>query len=267
MHVDVYLVGEFRAQARQCLAERCLDRAFSTAHGVCGLSGAQLSEDTQRDDLALAFGKGLHRVPRTLMGGPVREVVERGPSRGSRRGFSGRVPMRLDGELVVFRPHAGAAPSMIRTHRAGDLEEPSLEAPGAAEAGALLDDPLPDVLHEVVRLVRTLGPGPHPPQQNRRVFTDQCGGGLFAPGQMLVFTAPGGALAGELRTEQGSADLTGVMLEGDKITFTLARQTQRGSFEATYTGTIAEDGDSMAGTFEIVQAGFTINWTATRAGN
>jgi hypothetical protein len=84
---------------------------------------------------------------------------------------------------------------------------------------------------------------------------------------MLVFTAPGGALAGELRTEQGSADLTGVMLEGDKITFTLAHQTQRGSFEATYTGTIAEDGDSMAGTFEIVQAGFTINWTATRAGN
>lgn len=93
------------------------------------------------------------------------------------------------------------------------------------------------------------------------------GGGLFAAGQLLVFTAPGGALAGELRTEQGSTDLTGVMLEGDKITFTLARQTQRGSFEATYTGTIGEDGDSMAGTFEIVQAGFTINWTATRAGN
>ena len=84
---------------------------------------------------------------------------------------------------------------------------------------------------------------------------------------MLVFTAPGGALAGALRTEQGSTDLTGVMLEGDKITFTLARQTQRGSFEATYIGTIGEDGDSMAGTFEIGQAGFTINWTATRAGN
>ena len=94
------------------------------------------------------------------------------------------------------------------------------------------------------------------------------GGGLFAPGQMLVFTAPGGALAGTLRTEQGSTDLTGVMLEGDKITFTLARQTQRGSCEATYIGTIGEDGDSMAGTFEIGQAGgFTINWTATRAGN
>ncbi len=93
------------------------------------------------------------------------------------------------------------------------------------------------------------------------------GGGLFAAGQMLVFTAPGGALAGALRTEQGSTDLTGVMLEGNRITFTLARQTQRGSFEATYTGTIGEDGDSMAGTFEIVQAGFTINWTATRAGN
>tara|TARA_B100000586_G_scaffold258954_1_gene223918 strand:- start:1248 stop:1505 length:258 start_codon:yes stop_codon:yes gene_type:complete len=85
---------------------------------------------------------------------------------------------------------------------------------------------------------------------------------------MLVFTAPGGALAGALRTEQGSTDLTGVMLEGDKITFTLARQTQRGSFEATYIGTIGEDGDSMVGTFEIGQAGgFTINWTATRAGN
>ena len=93
------------------------------------------------------------------------------------------------------------------------------------------------------------------------------GGGLFAPGQMLVFIAPGGALAGALRTEQGSTDLTGVMLEGNRIAFTLARQTQRGSFEATYTGTIGEDGDSMSGTFEIAQAGVTINWTATRAGN
>ena len=94
------------------------------------------------------------------------------------------------------------------------------------------------------------------------------GGGLFAGGQTLVFSAPGGALAGALRTEQGSTELTNVMLsDGNKITFTLARQTQRGSFEVTYTGTIGEDGKTITGTFEVGQGAFTINWTATRAGN
>ncbi len=69
-------------------------------------------------------------------------------------------------------------------------------------------------------------------------------------------------LQGALETEQGSTDLTDVMLDGNEITFTLARQTQRGSFESVYTGEV--DGDSMTGTFSVGQGQFTINWTATR---
>ena len=75
----------------------------------------------------------------------------------------------------------------------------------------------------------------------------------------------GAALQGTLGNEAGSAELTSVMLEGNKVTFTAARQTQRGSFELTYTGEIGEDGDTMTGTFEVPQGGgFTIPWTATR---
>ena len=90
------------------------------------------------------------------------------------------------------------------------------------------------------------------------------GGGLGAP-QTLVLSLDGAALQGTLGNEAGSAELTSVMLEGNEITFTAARQTQRGSFELTYTGEIAEDGDAMTGTFEVPQGGgFTIPWTATR---
>lgn len=88
------------------------------------------------------------------------------------------------------------------------------------------------------------------------------GGGLFGGGpQALVFSVEGGMLQGALETEQGSTDLTDVMLDGNEITFTLARQTQRGSFESVYTGEV--DGDSMTGTFSVGQGQFTINWTAT----
>ena len=89
------------------------------------------------------------------------------------------------------------------------------------------------------------------------------GGGLFGGGaQALVFSVQGGMLQGALETEQGSTDLTDVMLDGSEITFTLARQTQRGSFESVYTGEV--DGDRMTGTFSVGQGQFTINWTATR---
>ncbi len=72
-------------------------------------------------------------------------------------------------------------------------------------------------------------------------------------------------LQGTFENEQGSTELTDVMLEGNGITFTLARQTQRGSFETTYTGEV--DGNTMSGTFSVGQGQFTINWTATRTEN
>ena len=88
------------------------------------------------------------------------------------------------------------------------------------------------------------------------------GGGLFGPGQTLVFTVDGAMIQGMLENEQGSTELSDVTLRGNEIEFTIARQTQRGSFELTYTGEI--DGDSIVGTFSIGQGQFTVNWTATR---
>lgn len=88
-------------------------------------------------------------------------------------------------------------------------------------------------------------------------------GGRFGGGpQTLVLHVDDGTLMGTLESEQGESELTNVTLEGNKITFTVTRETQRGSFEATYTGEI--DGDTMTGTMEGGRGGFTITWTATR---
>lgn len=89
------------------------------------------------------------------------------------------------------------------------------------------------------------------------------GGGRFGGGpQTLVLSVQDGALQGTLESERGDSELTNIMLEGNKITFTIMRETQRGSFEATYTGEI--DGDTMTGTMEARGGRFTINWKATR---
>ena len=89
-------------------------------------------------------------------------------------------------------------------------------------------------------------------------------GGFGAP-QTLVLSLDGAALQGTLGNEFASSELTNIMLEGNKITFTAERQTPRGSFELTYTGEIGDDGDTITGTFEVGQGGgFTIPWTATR---
>ncbi len=88
------------------------------------------------------------------------------------------------------------------------------------------------------------------------------GGGIFGGEQTLVFSVQGGSLAGTHQGGQATTELTGVMLDGGEITFTLARQTQRGSFETVFTGEV--DGDRMTGTFAVGQGQFTINWTATR---
>lgn len=89
------------------------------------------------------------------------------------------------------------------------------------------------------------------------------GGGRFGGGpQTLVLSVQDGALQGTLESERGDSELTNIMLEGNKITFTVTRETPRGSFEATYTGEI--DGDTMTGTMEAGGGRFTINWKATR---
>ncbi len=77
-----------------------------------------------------------------------------------------------------------------------------------------------------------------------------------------MLSVQGETLQGTLEGERGSAELKSIILEGNKITFTVERETPRGTFEATYNGEI--DGDTMTGTMEGPRGGFTINWKATR---
>ncbi len=87
-------------------------------------------------------------------------------------------------------------------------------------------------------------------------------GGAFGGTQTLMLSVQGETLQGTLEGERGSAELKNIILEGNKITFTVERETPRGTFEATYNGEI--DGDAMTGTMEGPRGGFTINWKATR---
>ena len=88
-------------------------------------------------------------------------------------------------------------------------------------------------------------------------------GGAFGGGtQTLILSVQGETLQGTLEGERGSAELKNIILEGNKITFAVERETPRGTFEATYNGEI--DGDTMTGTMEGPRGGFTINWKATR---
>ena len=89
-------------------------------------------------------------------------------------------------------------------------------------------------------------------------------GGAFGGGtQMLVLSVQGETLQGTLEAERGSTELKSIMLDGNKITLTVERETPRGTFELTYNGEI--DGDTMTGTMEGPGGRFTINWKATRA--
>ena len=89
-------------------------------------------------------------------------------------------------------------------------------------------------------------------------------GGAFGGGtQMLMLSVRGETLQGTLEAERGSTELKSIMLDGNKITFTVEAETPRGTFELTYNGEI--DGDTMTGTMEGPGGRFTINWKATRA--
>ena len=88
--------------------------------------------------------------------------------------------------------------------------------------------------------------------------------GAFAGGiQTLMLSVQGETLQGPLEAERGSTEPKSIMLAGHKITFTVERETPRGTFEFTYNGEI--DGDTMTGTMEGPGGRFTVNWKAMRA--
>ena len=90
-------------------------------------------------------------------------------------------------------------------------------------------------------------------------------GGPFGGPQTLMLSVEGEMLEGALEGQGGSIELKNLVLEGSKITFTVERETPRGTFELTYTGEV--DGNTMAGTLEGPGGRFTVNWTATRTEN
>ncbi len=78
--------------------------------------------------------------------------------------------------------------------------------------------------------------------------------------QTLVIEQDGGKIKGTLKGPRGESPWEG-SVEGNKISFTVKRDTPRGEMTLEYTGTV--DGGSMKGT---VQGGpFNGDWTATRA--
>ena len=90
-------------------------------------------------------------------------------------------------------------------------------------------------------------------------------GGPFGGPQTLMLSVEGEMLQGALEGQGGSIELRNLVLEGSKITFTVERETPRGTFELTYTGEV--EGNTMAGTMEGPGGRFTVNWTATRTEN
>jgi hypothetical protein len=78
--------------------------------------------------------------------------------------------------------------------------------------------------------------------------------------QTLTIEQDGGAIKGTVKGERGpEANLEGTV-DGNKISFTVKRQTPRGEMTTAYTGTV--DGDTIKGTMQMGE--MNRNWSATR---
>ena len=77
--------------------------------------------------------------------------------------------------------------------------------------------------------------------------------------QTLTLQQDGSTLKGTLKGQRGEAPVTG-SVTGNKITFTVTRDTPNGSFTIEYSGTV--DGDSITGTSHSER--FDGKWTAKR---
>jgi len=77
--------------------------------------------------------------------------------------------------------------------------------------------------------------------------------------QTLTITQDGGKIKGTLTSPRGDSNFEGTVA-GNKISFTINRETPNGTFTIEYTGTV--DGDSMKGTAHSER--FDREWTAKR---
>ena len=78
--------------------------------------------------------------------------------------------------------------------------------------------------------------------------------------QSLTLQQDGGTIKGTLKGRRGESPLEGT-IAGDKISFTVKRETPNGTFTVEYSGTVA--GDSMSGTSHSER--FDGKWTAKRS--
>ena len=78
--------------------------------------------------------------------------------------------------------------------------------------------------------------------------------------QTLTIEQNGSTIKGTVKGERGEAPLEG-SVAGNKITFTVTRETPNGSFTIEYTGTL--EADSLKGTFHSER--FDGEWSAKRA--
>lgn len=78
--------------------------------------------------------------------------------------------------------------------------------------------------------------------------------------QSLTLEQDGATIKGTLKGRRGESPVEGTVT-GNKLTFTVKRDTPNGTFTMEYSGTI--DGDSMKGTVHSER--FDGNWTAKRA--
>lgn len=78
--------------------------------------------------------------------------------------------------------------------------------------------------------------------------------------QTLTIQQDGNTIKGTLKSERGESQFEG-SVTGNKISFTVKRETPNGTFTIEYSGTV--DGDSMQGTAHSER--FDSKWTAKRA--
>jgi hypothetical protein len=78
--------------------------------------------------------------------------------------------------------------------------------------------------------------------------------------QTLAIQQDGSTIKGTLKGQRGESPLEG-SIRGNKISFTVKRETPNGTFTIEYTGTV--DGDSMKGTLHSER--FDGEWSAKRA--